>query len=62
MKDLLEALGGAPEIAKKLGLAPNRVSNWRLRGVPWRYRLRLAKMAEEKSVKLPPRFLDSEAA
>ena len=62
MKDLIKALGGVTAVAQALGVSVSRVSNWGLRGVPWRYRPAIADMAKAKRVKLPAEFLQSEAA
>ena len=60
--DLIEQLGGHLEVAKALGLAGNRVWNWRERGIPWRFRPTLAEMASEKGIKVPRDFLNGRAA
>ncbi len=62
MKELINALGGASAIAKELNLAPSRVGNWASRGIPWKFRPAIAKLAQERAVKLPIRFLHEEAA
>lgn len=57
--NFIDALGGPPVVAKLLGLkGSNVVGNWRERGVALRYRHRMAKIAKEKGVKLPPDFLE----
>lgn len=57
MKELIAALGGVTTVAEALELKVSRVSNWGLRGVPWRYRPAIADLAKAKRVKLPPDFL-----
>lgn len=32
--EILQSIGGTVEIAKKLGVSPQRVTNWKKRGVP----------------------------
>ena len=61
MKDLIDALGGAPKVAKELNLTTSRVGNWTVRGIPWRYRPAIAQLAKKQSVKLPPDFLHEAA-
>jgi hypothetical protein len=58
MKNLIDDLGGASAIAEQYGLKANAVSNWRSRGVPWRYRPMLAERAKQMAITLPDDFLD----
>lgn len=60
--NLIHELGGPVAIAKAYDLKPNQVSNWIVRGVPWRYRSILAERANDMSVKLPDGFLDPAGA
>lgn len=63
MDDIIDALGGPKKVADELGgLLPQRVANWKTRGIPWRMRHRLARLAERRGIKLPKGFLDEEAA
>lgn len=56
MEQLIDALGGNTALAKALNLTPNAVSNWRNRGIPWKLRPQIARMANEKAVPLPADF------
>lgn len=62
MSDLIDALGGPTKLATELGLKQPRVANWKARGVPWRWRQRLARMAEQRGVDVPAGFLEGDAA
>ena len=62
MSDLIEALGGPAKVAAELGYKRPRVANWQSRGVPWRERPKLARLARQKSVDVPAEFLEGEAA
>ncbi len=55
---LIDKLGGPAAVLKALGLKQSRqsVSNWRNRGVPWRYRVAVAKLAAEKNISVPRGF------
>lgn len=55
----IDALGGIAEIAGLLNLSPSRVGNWRARGVPWRFRYRIAELAAERGINLPDKFLEA---
>jgi hypothetical protein len=56
MEQLIDSLGGNSELAKALNLTPNAISNWRIRGIPWRMRPAIARIAAEKAVALPSDF------
>lgn len=56
MEQLIDDLGGNTALAKALNLTPNAVSNWRTRGIPWKLRPQIARMANEKAVPLPSDF------
>lgn len=57
--DFLTAMGGPSKVAALLQIKnPNAVTNWRIRGVPLRYRNRLAKHARALKVPLPDKFLE----
>lgn len=59
---LIDALGGATALAREIGQPANVTGNWRKRGVSWRWRPAVAKIAEEKGVALPDGFLGPVAA
>lgn len=54
---LIVALGDTAAVAEALGLRDNRISNWKQRGVPWRFRPKLAALAKRKRIALPEGFL-----
>lgn len=59
---LIEDLGGPTEVAEalhsRLGVTMHSqaVSNWKRRGIPWRYRGTLVVIANEKGVSAPSDF------
>jgi hypothetical protein len=55
-RDILEAIGDEALIAA--AITPHCVKQWRYRGIPWRYRSTVAKLAAKKRVKLPPNFIE----
>lgn len=61
---IIDSLGGYTEVAKALGLETKVVWNWRTRGIPWRYRFRVAQLASDmgKEKALPANFLEPDAA
>jgi len=46
----------------KKPLALSSVSVWKTRGIPWRYRALIARMARERNILLPADFLLADAA
>lgn len=62
MDQFIKSLGGTTKVARALNLNVSQVSNWSFRGVPWRYRVQVAKLAMVQGVKLPKGFLDDEEA
>ena len=56
MEKLIDDLGGNTALAKALDLTPNAISNWRTRGIPWKMRPAIARLANEKAVPLPNDF------
>jgi hypothetical protein len=57
-RELIQALGDRTKIAAALGVKPSRVGMWNYRGVAWRYRPAVARLASERGVKLPQDFWD----
>lgn len=64
---LIEDLGGPWAVARALknefgfeGFTGNAVSNWKRRGIPWRFRGPLVVLANKKGVDLPPDFFGVE--
>lgn len=53
MNELLNDLGGNTAVAKALNMQPNAVANWRKRGIPWRQRPAVARLAAQMAVQLP---------
>ena len=60
---LIRDLGGMVFVARSLGINVSTVSNWGhpTRGIPWRMRLRVARLAEQRGITVPRDFLDHEA-
>lgn len=44
---------------RDLGASDQQIYNWRKRGISWRYRYPIAKIAEERGLALPDGFLTS---
>ena len=61
---IIDSLGGYTEVAKALGLETKVVWNWQSRGIPWRYRPRVAQLAADlgKKTAIPANFLEPDAA
>lgn len=58
---LIDELGGTRVVAEYCGVALNVASNWRERGISWKYRPKVAELAASLKVKLPREFFDPEA-
>lgn len=56
MEQLISDLGGNVALAKELNCTPNAISNWRTRGIPWKVRPVIARIAAERGVGLPSDF------
>jgi hypothetical protein len=56
MEQLIDDLGGNTALAKELSLTPHAISNWRTRGIPWKMRPTIARMAGERGISLPQDF------
>lgn len=60
--DLIEELGGTGQVVSDLEavtgrtFSPSAVSNWKCRGVPWRWRSAVKTIAKRKGVTLPEDF------
>lgn len=59
---LIDELGGYQRIASELTLKESRVRLWKLRGVAWKFRPTIARMAIERRVELPKDFLEPQTA
>lgn len=55
-RDVLEAIGDAALLAADI--TPHQAKQWKYRGVPWRYRSKVAKLAASKRIKVPPHFIE----
>lgn len=62
MSKLIEDLGGYAAVAKQLSLPANLVWNWQERGVPWRWRPKVASLAKRAKIKVPADFLEPDTA
>jgi len=56
--ELIDALGGTTAVAKLTGQGPTTVSNWRERGIPWRWRPFIKESAEQVGVVVPKDFFE----
>ena len=61
--ELIASLGRR-QIAEMLGVKPDAVRKWTdpSRGIPWKFRAALQRMAKNKGKRLPANFLESRAA
>lgn len=57
--DLIDQLGGNGAVAEALKAAPNAVANWRTRGIPWKRRHAIARLAADRGVSLPPDYWEA---
>lgn len=55
-RDILEAIGDETLLANDV--TPHCVKQWKYRGIPWRYRSKVAKLAASKRIKVPPHFIE----
>lgn len=55
--EIIIALGNTTAVARELGVSEQQVSNWKTRGISWRYRPSISKMAKKRHVPLPVDFL-----
>lgn len=60
--NIIERLGGYKKVAELIGQNETTVANWRARGVPWKWRPRIAALAKQKRVAIPADFLSPEAS
>ena len=55
--EVIDVLGGTLKVARDCGASKSMVSNWRKRGVAWRYRGRLAENAAYLKIAIPSSFV-----
>lgn len=55
--ELIDRLG-AKVVSDRFGLKPQRLHNWRVRGVPHSCRVKFAKVAAEHGVTVPEAFFE----
>lgn len=56
---VLEAIGDTALLEN--AITPHQAKQWKYRGVPWRYRSMIAKIALRRRIKLPPDFVEFRA-
>ncbi len=56
---IIEKVGGTARVAEAFGLPTQNISNWKRRGIPWKYRNKIARMAMVARVRLPKDFLEA---
>lgn len=56
MEQLIDELGGTTALAKEMDVTPHAISNWRKRGIPWKSRPAIARLASERGIELPSGF------
>lgn len=57
-RELIDALGGAKQVAAELNVSHGAVRNWQLAGrsIPWKFRPTIARIAAERAISLPAEF------
>jgi hypothetical protein len=55
--EIIASLGDTKAVATRLGCKESAVSNWKDRGIPWRWRPEIARWAKEERLLLPADFL-----
>jgi DNA-binding transcriptional regulator YdaS (Cro superfamily) len=61
---IIDMLGGPAALAKALNVKPSAVSNWKLdgRGIPFKFRPAIARLAAERAINLPADYWQGMAA
>lgn len=57
-RTFMDAFGGDAALAAKLSLRRQTVHQWRIRGIAWRWRARLVRMATQENIPIPPDFFE----
>ena len=59
---IIAELGGSKSLSEELGQSRQNINNWKKRGIPWRWRPRIADLAVAagKQSSLPDNFFKSE--
>lgn len=55
--EIIVGLGDTVAVAGELGRKIPTVSNWKKYGIPWRWRMSIARMAKDRKMDLPADFL-----
>ncbi len=63
-KALIDKLGGILAVSEATSATKSAVSNWRLdgRGIPWKHKPAIARLAAERAVALPTDFWEAQKA
>ncbi len=61
-EQVVTALGGPPGLAPILGVSLDAARKFAKRGIPWKYRAKIRRLAQSRKIKLPPDFLDTQRA
>ena len=54
---IVKKLGGGTAVARAFGTSPQNVNYWQTAGIPWKYRNMVARMCEDRKIRLPKDFL-----
>lgn len=55
--ELIDSLGGTSFLYRHLGVASRQVCHgWKVNGIPWKWRFKIAKMAKARKLPLPEKF------
>lgn len=60
-RDVLDKLGDET-LSEELGVTEHQSKKWRQRGIPWKDRAKVARLATARRIKLPPNFVEERAA
>lgn len=60
--EIIAKLGNTRAVAQSLGVDDRLVSNWKTRGIPWRWRQQIKDMARRKKLSLPTEFMRERGA
>lgn len=60
-RDILDKLGDET-LNDELGVTEHQAKKWRQRGIPWKDRAKIARLAQSRRIKLPANFIEERAA
>lgn len=60
-REVLDKIGDET-LSDALGLTEHQCKKWRQRGIPWKDRAKVARLASNKRIRLPANFVEERAA